>query len=199
MLCIHSSPLGDIGTRDTGGMSIYVRELAQALGRLGHCIDIYTRPPVEARPRVIELSSRVRVIHLPIHDSRCLGKLELYPLLPEFLFALEDFRSQNKIQYDVVYSHYWLSGLLGDWVRQLWQVPHLITFHTLGALKNSCGLGHREPELRVEAEKNMALNSFGSLQWDAKMLNGQPVPAGMYFYQLLSPTKNFTGKIVVVQ
>ncbi len=161
MLCIHSSPIGAIGTRDTGGMSVYVRELALALGGFGNRIDIYTRTPVEPGPRVVDLGKNVRIIHLPVRGSSRLAKLELHPLLPEFLTALETYRGQNRIQYDLIYSHYWLSGCLGELAHQLWQVPHLVTFHTLGALKNSCGLGRQEPEIRIEAEQQLARQSTG--------------------------------------
>ena len=155
MLCIHSSPIGAIGTRDTGGMSIYVRELAQDLGRHGHYVDIYTRPPVEPSPQVVVVSDTVRIIHLDVPDSRHCSKLELYPLLPDFLLSLISFASRDGVHYDLVYSHYWLSGCLGDCARQLWAVPHLVTFHTLGALKNGCSRKQAEPELRINAEKNL--------------------------------------------
>lgn len=155
MLCIHSSPIGAVGSRDTGGMSIYVRELARDLGRLGHHVDIYTRPPVAPSPQVIVVNDNVRIIHLDVPESRCCEKIELYPLLPEFLNALERFARKETIQYDLVYSHYWLSGCLGECARQLWDVPHLVTFHTLGALKNGCSREQAEPEIRIDAEKSL--------------------------------------------
>ena len=161
MICLHSSPVGDIGTQDTGGMSVYVRELSKELGRLGHYVDIYTRTNSESCPRIMTLCERVRIIHLSVRDSNHLSKLELHPLIPEFLSSLENFRSQEKISYDLIYSHYWLSGILGEWARELWKVPHLIMFHTLGALKNSCGMGQQEPELRISAEKKLAELSSG--------------------------------------
>ena len=141
MICLHSSPIGDIGTQDTGGMSVYVRELSKELGRLGHYVDIYTRNHSESCSRIITLCKRVRIIHLSVRDSSHLSKFELHPLNPEFLSSLENFRSQEKISYDLIYSHYWLSGILGEWARELFKVPHIIMFHTLGALKNNCGMG----------------------------------------------------------
>ena len=66
MLGIHSCPIGKLGTTDTGGMSVYIRELARSLGSAGHQVDIYTRLREEERPQVMRLSDHVRLIHLDV-------------------------------------------------------------------------------------------------------------------------------------
>jgi len=161
MFCLHSSPVDNIGTRDTGGMSVYVHELSKEMARSGHSVDIYTRTHFDSSPQIIHNCKNIRIIHLPVQDSNLLSKIELYPLLPEFLTCLENFRLQDKISYDLIYSHYWLSGILGDLAQALWKVPHLIMFHTLGALKNSFQMEQQEPELRISTEKKLAEQSHG--------------------------------------
>ncbi|MEW6486837.1 MAG: glycosyltransferase [Thermodesulfobacteriota bacterium] len=156
MLSLHSSPFGELGTRDTGGMSVYVRELAGELGRLGHRVDVFTRRPVPHAPRVQPMGPNVRLVHLDggegVHD----GKLGLYPGLSRFLASLESFRGGEGGRYDLVHSHYWLSGCLGAGAAGGWGVPHVVMFHTWGAAKNRASCGENEPALRLDAERELA-------------------------------------------
>ena len=92
MLSIHSDPIGELGTKDTGGMSVYIRELARELGRRGHHIDIYTRLLKGEGQSVTHLYDNVRLIHLGIPNGGNLSKLALYPNLSKFFEALENFR-----------------------------------------------------------------------------------------------------------
>jgi len=155
MLSIHSNPIGQLGTIDTGGMSVYISELARELGRQGHQVDIYTRLNNGDHRPVIEHSENVRLIHLDIADNGHLTKLTLYPYLARFFQSLEKYRQNENLAYDVIHSHYWLSGLLGTWAQNNWNRPHLVTFHTLGESKNRAGGDTREPELRIANEKEL--------------------------------------------
>ena len=155
MLSIHSNPIGRLGTLDTGGMSVYISELARELGKRGHCVDIYTRlQNGESRP-VIEHGKNVRLVHLAVPDNGNLSKLNLYPYLDKFFQALETYRQKENLNYDILHSHYWLSGCLGTWAQNDWKRPHVVTFHTLGESKNRAGAGPYEPGLRIANEKKL--------------------------------------------
>jgi len=156
MLSVHSCPLGRLGEKDTGGMSVYIRELARELGRRGHLVDVYTRVHDPNDNQVVELGRKARLIHLNAGEERDIDKLALYPHLDEFACNLDDFRKRNGIRYDLVHSHYWLSGWVGERVQQWWNIPHIIMFHTLGAVKNAIGAGPCETELRTQTEKDLA-------------------------------------------
>ena len=155
MLSIHSNPIGELGTNDTGGMSVYIRELARELGKRRHRIDIYTRLQNGRHQPVVDLFENVRLIHLGIPNSGHLSRLALYPYLSDFFKSLENFRAHEGIAYDLIHSHYWLSGRLGNWAQELWDRPHLAMLHTLGEVKNRTGVGRPEPELRIAAEKKL--------------------------------------------
>ncbi len=155
MLSVHSCPVGNLGAKDTGGMSIYVRELARELGRQGHLVDIYTRVHDPRDPQIINLGQNARLIHLTAGGDEEINKLAVYPYLPEFTCNLENFKKHNGLHYDLVFSHYWLSGQVGKYLQQLWNVPHIMKFHTLGAVKNAIGIGEAEPELRIETERDL--------------------------------------------
>ncbi|MCH8864339.1 MAG: glycosyltransferase [Chloroflexi bacterium] len=156
MICAHSCPVGKLGAKDTGGMSVYVRELARELARCGHAVDVYTRVHDPNDAQIIPLGDDARLIHLRAGEDSVIDKLDVFPHLPEFTRQLESFRKQNNLHYDLIYSHYWLSGWVGKQLQRRWDVPHLIMFHTLGALKNAIGIGEGEPWIRVETEKYLA-------------------------------------------
>ena len=156
MFSIHSSPIGELGTKNTGGMSVYIRELARHLGVFGHRVDIYTKLNGSKHNQIIELYDDVRLIHLSAGNNGYVHKLALYYYLSDFFRALERFKNQEGLNYDLIHSHYWLSGRLGSWVQDRWNIPHIVMFHTLGTVKNSAGLADREPDLRIATEKKLA-------------------------------------------
>ena len=158
MLSIHSDPIGELGTRDTGGMSVYIRELAGELGRRKHEVDIYTRSQENEDLSITHLAENVRLIHVGIPNGHSLSKLTLYPHLPKYFQAIESFRIAENRTYDIIHSHYWLSGQLGNRAQKLWKCPHLTTFHTLGKVKNQTGTGVPEPRFRIAAEKEIIQN-----------------------------------------
>jgi len=158
MICMHSSPIGRLGTRDTGGMSVYVNELAQRLARKGHTVDIFTRAQDLKSRKVLTPLHNLRIIHLNGGPCEPLSQRMLYPHLPEFFQNLERFRKEGGIRYDLVHSHYYLSGQAGRWAQERWRVPHLLMFHTLGSLKNRILTSGKEPDFRLAVEKSLAVH-----------------------------------------
>ena len=158
MLSAHSCPVGHLGAKDTGGMSVYIRELARELGKQGHLVDVFTRVHDPKDRQVYELGQNARLIHLKAGEDEEMHKLAVYSYLPDFACNLESFRKHNGLQYDLVFSHYWLSAWVGKYLQQWWHVPHVTMFHTLGAVKNTLGIGEDEPELRIEMERALARN-----------------------------------------
>jgi D-inositol-3-phosphate glycosyltransferase len=153
MLSAHSCPVGDLGAKDTGGMSVYIRELARELGKQGHRVDIFTRVHDPNDPRMEELVPGVRLIHLKAGKEANVQKMDVYFSLPEFTFNLENFWKENGLDYDIVFSHYWLSALVAKYLRAKWQIPYITMYHTLGAVKNVIGIGENDPELRIVSER----------------------------------------------
>ncbi len=158
MLSAHSCPVGQPGAKDTGGMSVYIVELARELGKQGHLVDVYTRVHDPRDNQVYALGQNARLIHLRAGEDEEIHKLAVYSHLPDFACNLENFREQNSLQYDLVFSHYWLSAWVGEYLQQWWHIPHITMFHTLGAVKNTIGIGEDEPELRIEMERDLAQN-----------------------------------------
>ena len=159
MLSIHSSPLGELGTGDTGGMSVYIREISRELGRAGHYVDIYTCAGSGRLNGEELLSENVRLIHLRIGNNGHIGKNALLEYLPEVFSSIEAYMAAHSACYDLVHSHYWLSGSVGRLAQNRWYLPHIMMFHTTGIAKRmACGQ-EREPFLRVITEKKLAHTS----------------------------------------
>jgi len=158
MISVHSCPVGKLGGRDTGGMNVYVVELARELGRKGNIVDIYTRVHQPEHEQIVSLGQNVRLIHLKTVRDEEIPKIAIYSYLERFTCGVENFRKANNLDYDLIHSHYWLSGLVGKQLQAWWHVPHVVMFHTLGAAKNSTGVGEDEPELRIESEREVVNN-----------------------------------------
>jgi D-inositol-3-phosphate glycosyltransferase len=149
----HSCPVGDLGTKDTGGMSVYIRELAREMGKKGHSIDIYTRVHDPTDPLMEDLAEGVRLIHLKAGKEAKIQKMDVYFSLPEFTFNLENFWQDNGLNYDIIFTHYWMSALVGKYLWETQQMPYITMYHTLGAIKNAIGIGEGDPALRIISEK----------------------------------------------
>ena len=156
MLSIHSSPIGDLGTRDTGGMSVYVLEIAKELGKKGHHVDIFTQHNTGRHDPVIHLHDNVRLVHISGGTRENLTKSSLHEVLPKLFYQLESFRIKEDITYDIIHSHYWLSGVLGLKLQSAWNAYHFITYHTIGAVKNLTCPSENASHLRLTNEKKLA-------------------------------------------
>lgn len=156
MLSIHSSPTGDLGTQNTGGMSVYILALAQTLGRGGHRVDIYTCAPgadLCGDPFRI-IGPNIRLIQL-FSAREYMEKEHLSGQVAQIFKKIEQRRRELGIHYDVIHSHYWISGLVGMLAREKWRCPHMIMFHTLGWLKNHMARGENESKERIEHERRL--------------------------------------------
>jgi D-inositol-3-phosphate glycosyltransferase len=137
-------------------MSVYIRELARELGLRGHRVDIFTRRHGSGCDWEVQLHENVRLVHLEDGDKGKISKVALYPRLADFFREMEAFRSSEGLQYDLIHGNYWLSGRVGQWAKERWGIPHILVFHTLGAVKNAIVPGHEEPELRIATERYLA-------------------------------------------
>lgn len=136
MITVHTSPLAPMGGKKTGGMNVYIRELAQELGRRGVHVDIFTRRSSPDEPQVDHgIGPNVRVIYLTAGPAQSLPPEEQFQYLSEFTARLIAFSTRHSIRYDLVYSHYWLSGWVAAKLKEAWGIPFVQMFHTLGQMK----------------------------------------------------------------
>lgn len=158
MVSAHSSPVATLGGKEAGGMNVYVRELSRELGRRGVAVDIFTRTQDEQAPMIVSLDAGVRVINVRAGPASPYDKNWLLEHLPEFVRHIRCFADGEDVSYDLIHSHYWLSGAAALELGHAWGVPVVHMFHTLGALKNHVARSAEERETlrRIEIERDIA-------------------------------------------
>jgi D-inositol-3-phosphate glycosyltransferase len=161
-LSVHTSPLEQPGTGDAGGMNVYIVEVAKRLARRGVEVEIFTRATRSDLPPCVEMSPGVHVRHVTAGPYEGLSKEELPAQLCAFTNGvLRAEAAHPPGHYDLIHSHYWLSGQVGWLARERWGVPHVHTAHTLAKVKNRLiAAGDRpEPRARVIGEEQVVAES----------------------------------------
>ncbi len=153
MISLHTSPLAVPGVGDAGGLNVYVSEVARRLGERGLHVDVFTRDDGTAPDEVVEVTDNLRVVHVPAGPRGPVAKEDLPDLVPEFADRLEAVASA----YDLVHSHYWLSGMVGLALRRSHGLPLVHTMHTMARVKNGArpAAGPTEPDLRALGESKI--------------------------------------------
>ena len=154
MLSVHTCPLATLGGKETGGMNVYVRDLSREFSRRGIQVDVYTRSQNPDIPRLTRLADHSRVIHIKAGPEEPYNKNKIYHHLDEFVAGVQAQVAADGIAYDLIYSHYWLSGLVAQVLRRSWNIPFVQMFHTLAEMKNRVAQtpAEREPERRHNCE-----------------------------------------------
>ncbi len=154
-LSVHTSPLHQPGTGDAGGMNVYIVELSKRLAALGIEVEIFTRATSSDLPPVVEMEPGVLVRHVTAGPFEGLAKEDLPSQLCAFTTGVLRVEAMHEPgYYDLVHSHYWLSGQVGWLAKERWGVPLVHSMHTLAKVKNAAlAQGDRpEPVARVIGE-----------------------------------------------
>lgn len=158
MISFHTCPLATLGGKDTGGMNVYVHELTKHLGQIGIHVDVFTRSQDEHVPHVLhDLGYGNRVVHIPAGPEVPMSKEELTEFIPEFVEGIQCFAEKKNLRYDLIHSHYWMSGIAAQKLKETWNIPILHMFHTLGKMKNRIARSESEKEgqYRIDGENQV--------------------------------------------
>lgn len=158
MISYHTCPLAILGGKDTGGMNVYVRELTRYLGRKDVHVDVFTRSQDEHVPQVLhDLGYGNRVVHIPAGPEYPMPKKELATHLPQFVEGIRHFAVEKGIHYHLIHSHYWMSGIAAQQLKEEWNVPVVHMYHTLGLMKNRVAQSEAEMEgdYRINGERQV--------------------------------------------
>ena len=135
-LSMHTSPLLQPGRGSSGGMNVYINELAQTMARRGIEVVVFTRRVDPSRPTVVTPRPGYRVVHIAAGAPQELPMTVIPDLVPEFTEGVLDWMAGNEARFDLVHSHYWLSGWSGVLVKEALEIPLANSFHTLGRIKD---------------------------------------------------------------
>ena len=158
VLAVHTSPLAQPGTGDAGGLNVYVLQSALHLARRGIEVEIFTRATASVDPPVTRVAPGVLVRNVVAGPFEGLDKYDLPTQLCAFTAGvLRAEAAHEPGYYDIVHSHYWLSGQVGWLARDRWAVPLVHTAHTLAAVKNAALADGDTPEppLRTVGEQQV--------------------------------------------
>ena len=161
MISVHACPLAKLGGRDSGGMNVYVRELARDLGARGIEVDVFTRWREKDDPRIQPLGPNARVIHIASGPLGYWPKINVYEHLDEFTAKLVAEVEEQGRTYDVLHAHYWLSAKVARTLEQRWKIPTVQMFHTLGLVKREVMDEDidGESDVRIEIEREAVRRS----------------------------------------
>lgn len=138
MISVHTSPMDQPGSGDAGGLNVYVRQVASELARRGTAVEVFTRATSPDLPRTVEMLPGVLVHNVVAGPFTGLGKEQLPAQLCALTAAvLRSPPSARQGWFDLVHSHYWLSGQVGWLAKERWDVPLVHTMHTMGKVKNA--------------------------------------------------------------
>lgn len=166
IVSVHTCPLDQPGTGDSGGMNVLIRSVARRLAEMGVQVDVFTRRAGVEQANV-QMDPGVRCVHLEAGPPRPVPKEELPDHLSEFLCSMLRFANAEGERlgrapvYDVVHSHYWLSGWVGRMAAERWRIPLVHSFHTLGRVKNlTLAEGDSpEPSARIAGEERVVTSA----------------------------------------
>lgn len=155
VISFHSCPFSIIGDDGNGGMSVYLRELSSALARNGAKIDVFTRRRSSDIPEITRPAPGMRVVHITAGPVKTLNRASLQKHLPEFQTLMGEFIERESSGYHLLYTHYWLSGHVGIFLKSRFGLPLVHTYHTLGFLKQKALL-EGEYAVRLREERILA-------------------------------------------
>lgn len=156
LLSVHTSPLDQPGTGDGGGLNVFVLQTARRLAARGVEVDVYTRRADPGQPVTEQLAHGLHLHRIDTGTPGPMDKQDLASRLCAFVAGMQ--RHETAGTHDVLHAHYWLSGWVARRLRGDWDVPIVVTYHTLGVLKNAnLAPGDLpEPALRLVAERRIA-------------------------------------------
>ncbi|MEO7338183.1 MAG: glycosyltransferase, partial [Caldimonas sp.] len=151
----HASPLATIGGIDAGGQNIYVLNVAKCLARMGHHVDVLTRRDDPALPTTVDVRPGMRVVHLPGGPPAFVPKEKLLRHMPAFAAAARELL-QHSVDYDVIHANFFMSGLVGLRLKEIFGTPLAMTFHALGLVRQEHqGPNDGFPPVRIDIERSI--------------------------------------------
>jgi D-inositol-3-phosphate glycosyltransferase len=157
MISMHTSPLATPGVGDAGGLNVYVGEVARRLGERGLKVDVFTRAQRAGDPEIVEVNEHTRVIHVAAGPIEPVAKEALLDLVQVFGERLDG----RMDHYDLIHSHYWLSGMVGRRLKVNCDLPLVHTMHTMAKVKNAALTGDQteEPDDRKHGEASIVADA----------------------------------------
>jgi len=162
LVSFHTCPKAKLGEKDAGGMNVYLDNLAQSLDSIGHTVYVFTRKHDFEEDVEYSIGARSKLVHINAGNEE-VSKKELINLIFEFSSNVQSYMYNEGIELEILHTHYWLSGLVGDLLSKRWAIPHVITFHTLAKTKLRALAAGKEHFSRTDSEYKLMESADGIL------------------------------------
>ncbi len=164
LISYHTCPLASEEGKETGGMNVYVLELAKALGALGWQVNIFTRAQEASNPPTVSVTKSVTLWHVMAGPATSLSKNDSRTFVSEFADNVYAICKTEQLRFDVIHAHYYLSGLAAQELQvklasdNKRKTPIILTYHTMALMKNLVARSEseREDAVRLKAEFGLA-------------------------------------------
>lgn len=131
----HADPLAEIGSKEAGGQNIYVLYLVKFLSKLGIFVDVYTRWDRRNKKEVIKLNSHSRIIRVKAGPKKYIPRDNFLEVVDEFSENILKRIKKEKIQYDIIHTNYWFSGIIGIKIAKSIKKPLVHVYHSIGQIR----------------------------------------------------------------
>ncbi len=158
IISFHTCPVNKLGQKDTGGLNLYVHQLSEQLGERNNSVDIFTRKHDVTDPIKIDINKNSQLIHFDAGDLDQ-TKNEMVDHITLFTDNVIEYIKKHSIEYDLIYSNYWMSGIIGSKLSQFLSIPHIISFHTMGKTKRTANHMENESDYRISQEIDLIKKS----------------------------------------
>ena len=158
IISFHTCPVNKLGQKDTGGLNLYVHQLSEQLGERNNSVDIFTRKHDVTDPIKIDINKNSQLIHFDAGDLDQ-TKNEMVDHITLFTDNVTEYIKKHSIEYDLIYSNYWMSGIIGSKLSQFLSIPHIISFHTMGKTKRTANHMENESDYRISQEIDLIKKS----------------------------------------
>ena len=163
LISVHGDPALQAGGKDAGGMNIYIREVAQRLKSEGIEVDIFTRE----HNRQEELEDEFKVLNIIYINAGdpSIDKTGIFSYLDKFVEGVLNYSSRQNQPYELIYAHYWLSGVVAIELKNAWNVPIITSFHTMQGIKRETFPFNKGNQEREKQERIISLQSDSIIAW----------------------------------
>ena len=163
LISVHGDPALQAGGKDAGGMNIYIREVAQRLKSEGIEVDIFTREH-NRQEEVEEEFEALNIIYINAGDPD-IDKTGMFSDLDKFVEGVLNYSSRQNQSYELIYAHYWLSGVVAIELKNAWNVPIITSFHTMQGIKRETFPFNKDNQEREKQERIISLQSDSIIAW----------------------------------
>lgn len=135
LVLAHGDPATELGSQEARSQNVYVRQVGEALAKLGWQVDMFTRKTNPDDEPIVQHSPYCRTIRLVVGSQTLIPRDDLFEYLPTFVEAFLKFQSKEGTNYPLVHTNYWLSAWVGLQLKQSSNIQLVHTYHSLGTVK----------------------------------------------------------------